>query len=357
MTGLTYQLRTFSEVHHALNTSAEPLAGLRKALPALAALFQARQATIDLLPPGNNQPEPIEVLHPDAPPESGNGSRAFAVEPPNVLAIWAGGFSPVFRVSDHLSQRQFKQAGFIRDVLGNAGWMDQLGFAVQLPNAALGVTFHRDRIFDDDEAHLAMLMQRCVVERFGAKPELGEPEPFRNAWRIPLDDGCDALILPFVARELLDRFFARSEAGRPGVLPRELQYWIRGQHQRCRRLNGHDAGNRIAIDRPHGRLHLWLQTTTPPRQEFLCLSEELGRHDFYRLKALRLTEREIEVIFWITRGKSDADIAVILGVAHKTINKHVENVLLKLAVTNRTSAAVRVVEWLADPTLEPGQRW
>jgi DNA-binding CsgD family transcriptional regulator len=51
-----------------------------------------------------------------------------------------------------------------------------------------------------------------------------------------------------------------------------------------------------------------------------------------------LSQREEEVLHWIAQGKRDEEIGIILGVATKTVAKHVEHVLAKLRVTNRTAA-------------------
>jgi len=57
-----------------------------------------------------------------------------------------------------------------------------------------------------------------------------------------------------------------------------------------------------------------------------------------------LTPREAEVLFWISQGKSNHDIGVILGAKTGTICKHVGHILSKLNVENRTSAAVAALE-------------
>jgi DNA-binding CsgD family transcriptional regulator len=57
-----------------------------------------------------------------------------------------------------------------------------------------------------------------------------------------------------------------------------------------------------------------------------------------------LTPREAEVLFWISQGKSNYDIGVILGAKTGTICKHVGHILSKLNVENRTSAAVVALE-------------
>ena len=53
-----------------------------------------------------------------------------------------------------------------------------------------------------------------------------------------------------------------------------------------------------------------------------------------------LTTREAEVLVWIGRGKSNRDIGEILGLSPRTVNKHLEQIYVKLGVENRASAAV-----------------
>lgn len=53
-----------------------------------------------------------------------------------------------------------------------------------------------------------------------------------------------------------------------------------------------------------------------------------------------LTDREAEVLFWLSQGKSNTDIGSILGLSGRTVSKHLEQVFEKMGVDNRTSAAV-----------------
>ncbi|MCX7203848.1 MAG: response regulator [Burkholderiales bacterium] len=55
--------------------------------------------------------------------------------------------------------------------------------------------------------------------------------------------------------------------------------------------------------------------------------------------ASRLTARETEVLLWVARGKTNRDIAEILGMSPRTVNKHLEHVFEKLGVETRTAAA------------------
>lgn len=58
-----------------------------------------------------------------------------------------------------------------------------------------------------------------------------------------------------------------------------------------------------------------------------------------RLSHAALTPRETEVLTWLARGKTNRDIAEILGVSHRTVNKHLEHVFEKLGVETRAAAA------------------
>ncbi|MEQ1831580.1 MAG: helix-turn-helix transcriptional regulator [Candidatus Eisenbacteria bacterium] len=55
-----------------------------------------------------------------------------------------------------------------------------------------------------------------------------------------------------------------------------------------------------------------------------------------------LTPREADVAHWLAAGKTNAEIASILGARSRTIEKHVERVLEKLGVENRTAAALLI---------------
>jgi DNA-binding NarL/FixJ family response regulator len=61
---------------------------------------------------------------------------------------------------------------------------------------------------------------------------------------------------------------------------------------------------------------------------------------------LGLTAREAEVLYWIAQGKSNPDIAVILGAAVRTVHKHVENIFRKLGLETRHAAMLAALEVL-----------
>jgi DNA-binding CsgD family transcriptional regulator len=86
-----------------------------------------------------------------------------------------------------------------------------------------------------------------------------------------------------------------------------------------------------------------------PDEFLFSLSEKQDRNEKRLLKEhFALTPRECEVLVWISKGKSNRDIAEILGLSPRTVNKHLEQIYAKLGVENRTAAAAIAMELLLN---------
>ena len=70
-------------------------------------------------------------------------------------------------------------------------------------------------------------------------------------------------------------------------------------------------------------------------------------------QALNLTLREAEVLYWVTKGKINRDIADIVGASPATVKKHLERIHAKLGVETRTAAAAMALQKV--PGLRPVQ--
>jgi DNA-binding NarL/FixJ family response regulator len=57
-----------------------------------------------------------------------------------------------------------------------------------------------------------------------------------------------------------------------------------------------------------------------------------------------LTPRELDVLKWVVKGKTNQEIGVELGISQKTVEKHLESVFAKLKVSSRVEAAVLAVQ-------------
>jgi DNA-binding CsgD family transcriptional regulator len=74
------------------------------------------------------------------------------------------------------------------------------------------------------------------------------------------------------------------------------------------------------------------------------LERKIFRPVLEDLRPLGLTTRESEVLLWVAQGKANHEIASILGGSRRTIDKHVQNLLLKLKLENRASAVLLVAD-------------
>ena len=63
-----------------------------------------------------------------------------------------------------------------------------------------------------------------------------------------------------------------------------------------------------------------------------------------RMSSSELTSRELEVLKQIVDGKSNKEIANVLSISEATVKSHINNILSKLGVSDRTQAATRALQ-------------
>jgi DNA-binding NarL/FixJ family response regulator len=138
------------------------------------------------------------------------------------------------------------------------------------------------------------------------------------------------------AGKLLGAILAPGDSGRP-LLPEGAQHWLRDDSARQKPVS-------LAVTGTSPALHLSYVGQIGPDELLLRLTEDdQTRDDLVLKQRLALTTREAEVLLWIARGKSNRDIGDILGLSHRTVNKHLEQIYAKLGVENRASAAALAV--------------
>ena len=63
-----------------------------------------------------------------------------------------------------------------------------------------------------------------------------------------------------------------------------------------------------------------------------------------RVGGSNLTGRELEVLEQIVRGKSNKEIAAVFGISEATVKSHINSILSKLGVADRTQAATTALQ-------------
>ena len=91
----------------------------------------------------------------------------------------------------------------------------------------------------------------------------------------------------------------------------------------------------------------FLSSIGPDELLFRLTEVSVGADQLLLQTTLALTGRESEVLLWLSRGKSNREIGAILTISPRTVNKHLEQIFVKLGVENRSAAVARAVRALS----------
>ncbi len=158
---------------------------------------------------------------------------------------------------------------------------------------------------------------------------------------VVLEDGRIRLVNG-AGRRLLTRYFAGAPR-RGQRLPDPLGHWIRHQEEGLNRGDTVPPPREPLVVEREGK-RLVMRLLSESGVSLLLLEEQRTSVDRVALEELGLTRREAEVLAWVAEGRTNDDIARILGRRSKTVAKHLEHVFQKLGVETRTAAAVRARE-------------
>jgi DNA-binding CsgD family transcriptional regulator len=159
---------------------------------------------------------------------------------------------------------------------------------------------------------------------------------------IALDSQLAVRLSTGKARHWLGEYFPGRPLG-SGRLPDALHRWtlhaIDG-------LDGNGLGSspehRLTVEGPGGRLTVRL--VADPGGPLLFLHEERADARPAAWRALGLSPREAEVLTWVTEGKTNPEIAVILGLSPRTVQTHLDRIFRKLGVESRAAAVAAALK-------------
>ncbi|HEV7732693.1 MAG TPA: LuxR C-terminal-related transcriptional regulator [Candidatus Binatia bacterium] len=260
-------------------------------------------------------------------------------------------------ISDYLSAAAFHRTGLYRDVYASLGVEDQLsvqldtrpphivavvvsrgrrGFSPadrRLLNALLP---HLDAAYANAHRHTHLYV---ALERLGIALE----DEHRGVGIVGDDGRWQRLTPPArrMVREYLDGTADGAEEG--GDAPAALVSWVRRQ----RGSSASGVGAPLVVERPPLRLAVHCMPA-PGAPDVLLLEEQQLDGPGDPLMALGLSQREAELLRLLSAGHPNADIAHQLGLRVGTVKKHVEHILQKLHVRNRTEASKVALHAMRD---------
>ncbi len=239
------------------------------------------------------------------------------------------GTSPPLRFTDFSSRRQFEESPIYRECY--RGYThSMLTFGIQAPSG-LSTSFVLSRGSGDFSERdverleiLQPLVSSIIQQRLLQESLAGSVSSSKHAGVIhgtgrfihTMDQRANALIKKYLQPDSLhqipDQFSYSLEApiGTTREVPKALE---KGARLLSRSKRENDSWSLLIWD----------------ENEFLS-SEALSRYGF--------TGRQIEVIQWMAQGKTNPEIAVILSISYRTVQKHVENIYKQLGVETRLAA-------------------
>ncbi|HMH97025.1 MAG TPA: response regulator transcription factor [Bradyrhizobium sp.] len=125
------------------------------------------------------------------------------------------------------------------------------------------------------------------------------------------------------------------------VLPEPVPQWL----EQAQKGNAGSKAAGMAAFPGNEQLRLQYMGKLGPNEFLLRLAKDSGADAPAEFSSeLGLTAREGEVLSWLSKGKTNRDIAQILGLSPRTVDKHLEQIYSKLGVENRTAAAAIAVK-------------
>jgi len=128
---------------------------------------------------------------------------------------------------------------------------------------------------------------------------------------------------------------------RSKTLPESVQLAL------LRLLSRSTIGSSVRIEHDEGALELVLIAQYRETELLIRLNDLNPKADVMRLQQrLSLTDREAEVLLWISYGKSNGMISEVLSISPRTVQKHLERIFEKVGVETRAAAAAVAIKVL-----------
>jgi DNA-binding CsgD family transcriptional regulator len=257
--------------------------------------------------------------------------------------------SRALRLSDFMSRR-FRRSRLYNEIFRPIGIEHLVTIPVKTPQAddhiAISLSRERTNFSERDREMLELLRPHFIQAHI-------------NAWAVSstrrdLQETRDALEDSLGATSILVRNDRIVQASRRAIallakyagampsadrLPDAIV--CRWRHWRLSLANGHAAAcTSMALECVTGaRLIVRIIPRTADSYVLLLTEQAHPEDPIILVRQLGLSPREAEVLLWIARGKTNPEVAAIMSLSRRTVDKHLEHIYPKLRVESRVAAA------------------
>ena len=250
---------------------------------------------------------------------------------------------PVHKISDFMTQEAYHRLELYREVYQPMGVEYQIAATIRLdPDhvTAFALSRRQEDYTERDRAVLEMLRPHLVVA-FNNLALASAHQTLLDGAELALNELSSATLIVDPRGRILYHTGAGLQwigATSPGILPATISDWLK-EHP----VNG--TSQTLRLIAAAGEIHLRAVPTSSPERRLLVLTQKKALPlSAPSAAGFGLSGRQLEVARWIGAGKSNAQIAGILGISPRTVQKHIENIFEKMGVESRVAIATRLMD-------------
>ena len=271
------------------------------------------------------------------------------VEHPAYETVLMGKAERTFRISDLVSLSEFYNTNLYNDVYKNVCGDTQLATAMAVsPNVFVTHSMYRDKLdFTETDREKLRLVAPHLKAAFANAFHFESVEQERRylsevASKGMMAVGADGKVIfqSRLAQEFLQKYFDHFG---PDGIPVEIKEYVKAECAAASAKEFRDPAEPLIITSGGEELKITVTFDTRER-EVLIFLEERRPHTVNDFERAGVTHREAEILYWIGRGKTDPEIALLLSISPRTVQKHVEHIFTKMGVETRTAAVMRALD-------------
>lgn len=254
-----------------------------------------------------------------------------------------------FRLSDFIPLAKFHRTTVYNEFYRLFGGDSQLAGAARIsPGCLMTFSVHRPKIdFSDREVEMLRLLTPHVAAAFRNAHAYEKIENERKYLAAAVKRGVivvgrsgEMIFINSIGESMLKSFFGES---RMNGLPDDLKNLVSRELCNVCSENYFAPPAPLVVKRQDSELLVRVAFDELNGEMMLLLEERTARSPA-DLNCLGLTPRESEILLWMSKGKTDPEIATLCGISRRTVAKHAEHLFTKLGVETRTAAVMAAVE-------------
>jgi DNA-binding NarL/FixJ family response regulator len=253
----------------------------------------------------------------------------------------------ILKITDLISPEKFQRTNVFNEFYQRVNVGNQLVAPLPISNElfmSCSINTSKEDFSERDKSALTLLAPHLInaVRNAFAYERLNSALETENCGIVAINAKGKPLFVSRFARRLFKKYFA-EEKREMDSLPETLRAWIKQIDLTVKKNEFNLPPQPFKVANRNGELTIRFVYNTVTRERTLMFEEKRFVSP-KMLEHFHITKREAEILFLITQGKTDSVIATLCGISLRTVQKHVENIYIKLGVETRTAAMLRVLE-------------